>query len=475
MDKFRGLLRRYKFIVNLLVLLVGVALLLVGTSFKPSLGEGEENSKDTEIAYDILVGIGSSVTATATITLFLLALLPDDIENEELKILEEWGISRIHGERRTTALSGRTLPKNQLDYIAFGLKHFREANKGANSDLVKRLRSGLNIRIITLYPKSQYVTERQRLEKRDGLSDEIMALWKWKEDMLEFAGTKRKGSIEIKYYNNLPLDFYCRADNRLFVGPYMPGEVSGENITYEFKVGDTKGGRYYTQIFDTLWEGKVLNFLDHNVPYLIGNQASSVENALKHFCKELVDSDCGQDPIGIVVMFKKEQRRTIFSCNKKRDERHNCYLKDRGTVGHLINLNQKPKAGFKILFEDLKNKLAFVSHHTDTLEVQRREKFEDIAPDHDDNTIAILAIPIISNDQLVGAITFDFYQLPKKYEDEVEALEKVELDENLASKENLEIQRWFMLAESCRKIIEPMLGDEMELQYKNLFEEEWKI
>lgn len=424
----------------------------------------------------MLVGIGCSITSTAAITLFLLPLLPDDIDGEESKGLEKWGIQHIYKERRDTALVGKVLPKKQLDFIAFGLHHFRNSNKEKNSDLVKRLRKGLNIRIITLHPKSRFVIERQHLEKRDGLSSEIVALEKWKDNMLKYAGASCKGSIEIKYYNNIPLDFYCRADNNFFVGPYMPGGTSGSDITYEFKTKDTEGGKYYPQIFEDLWNGKILNFVELSSYYLIGDQASAIESTLKHFCEELAGSDGGKKICGIVVMFKGQLRRTIFSCNKRTLERYKCYAKDKGTVGEMINLNKTPAEEVEILFEDFENQLSFVSYQSERIEHQRRIDFPKPAADDSNEAIkAILAIPIICNEQLIGAITFDFSDLPNKYKDELKQMRDIELKQDLlAIESNLEVQRWLRLGEACRQIIQPMLGGELKLQYKNLYEEEWK-
>lgn len=476
MDTFKKLLRRYKYIVNLFVLVLGIILLIIANSVK-SEQNAENASSGTGITYDITIGIGCSVTATAAITLFLLALLPGDTDNEQATIIKDWGLCNIYGDRRDTALSGVGLPKNQLDYIAFGLKHFRDANSGPNSNLVKRLRKGLKVRIITLYPKSQYAAERQRLEKRDGLSDEIAELWKWKENMLKYAAPNCSGSIDIKYYNSLPLDFYCRADNKIFVGPYIPGKVSGANITYEFRAEDTMGGKYYAQLFDSLWDGNILDFIDYNVSYLRGNQKVAVENTLKFFCKQLIHPQHIKEPMGIVVMFKGENRRTFFSCNKLRRERNNCYQKNKGTVGRLIALSKTSETQVKILFEDFESEIAFVSQYTDAIETQKKERFEKrTSEEYDDSNVkAIMAISISIDDEVLGVITFDFTDFSQKYKDELKAIQAVEEGQSLPPGGSWELQRWFALAESCRDIIQPMLGNDMELQYKNLFEEEWKI
>ena len=464
-EKIKIFLHKYKYVVNVLVLGLGGFILLIAVLLKPD---------DAKVIYDILIGIGGSVVATVIITLLLLKLLPDDLDNEKVKMLDEWGICHIHSERRSVALSGKSIPKYRLDYIAFGLKHFREANSGEESDLVKKIRKGLNVRIITLHPKSLYVTVQQQLEKREGLYDEIMALEQWKESILDHAGNKCKGNIQIKYYNSLPLDFYCYADGKIFVGPYVPGRVSGSSITYEFTSGDTKGSEYYEEFFDRLWEGKILDFIDLGTPYLIGDQERGVVNALEYFGKELAGSN--KPPIGIVVMFKGEKRRTIFSCNKNTVERNKCYPKDMGIVGDLIEFNRKSEAEVSMLFVDFKNKLAFAVHHTEYNIIYKREEYKERTSDdaYDSEVKAILAIPIISNSQqIIGAITFDFSEFPKKYSDEINKMKAIGINKKLVGKNRLEVQRWFELAESCKKIIQPMLGSEINPQFKKLFEEAW--
>ena len=467
MNKFRLSIQKAKYIINLVVLVVGMVLIVVAFVIKP---DNVEADKNKEVAANLALSIGSSLTATSLMTLFLIVLLPDDTHGEENE-LQEWGINHIYRERGEVKLSGTQLPKEHLDYIAFGLKHFREANKPA--EIEQQLKRGLIIRIITLNPNSQFVTEQQRMENRDGLKAEIEGLQELQKNLLEAVGSRCKGRIEIKYYNSLPLSFYCRADQRVFVGPYLPGMASENVITYEFKAG-AAGGNYYANIFETLWTGKGFKLLDTDDFFMVGDQKASIESALKFFCKSMVDSRKDQEPIGVTVIFKGEQRRTIFSCNKQMGERHNCYPKNSGTVGHLITLNENLNSGHKILFEDFKNELAFTSNHTDSgVRYQRVEFQKGVSPRGDDETIAIMAIPIITTDKMIGAITFDFCSLPERYMSVVENLKRINTKTTPTSTTEQVLQDWFMLAESCRQIIQPMLGSAIELQYRTLFEEKW--
>lgn len=111
------------------------------------------------------------------------------------------------------------------------------------------------------------------------------------------------------------------------------------------------------------------------------------------------------------------------------------------------------------------------------VETQKKERFEKrTSEEYDDSNVkAIMAISISIDDEVLGVITFDFTDFSQKYKDELKAIQAVEEGQSLPPGGSWELQRWFALAESCRDIIQPMLGNDMELQYKNLFEEEWKI
>lgn len=485
MNRFRDLLRKYKFAINAILLLMGIIIVGIGTVFKPTTeciqvqpeqSEEVQSEKDNfGTVYDIMLSIGCSITATATITLFLLVLLPGEAESEEAEALKKWGIRCIHSERVNTAIIEDNLPKDCLDFIAFGLVHFRQRHAGEKSRLVKYLKKGLKIRIITLHPKSHYVEEQQRLEKRDGLETELVELHTWCLKMLHYAGEHCKGSIEIKYYDDLPLDFYCRAGQRVLCGPYLPGNPSCSHITYEFKADGT-GYKFYTALFENLWNesGNILSFVDYDAPYFVGDQKESIEKTLKHYCEELSGPAQGREPIGIVVIFKNNLRRTFFSCNKNY-ERNNCYAKSMGTVGRLIKINSMLDKCFTILFEDLENKISFTYTRNETGSIWKRIDFTKLEDGERMDAKAILAIPIISGDRLLGAITFDFVDLPPKYKYDLSKMERLELNQAITAGEDLEVFRWLNLAESCRGIIQSMLGSEIKLEYNALYKEEWKL
>lgn len=102
-------------------------------------------------------------------------------------------------------------------------------------------------------PNSIYIKEREKIEDNN-ISRDIVDLIKWvKEIQTEIKKYKKmQGSLSIKFYNSLPLDFYCRTDNSIYVRPYVHDKVGRERIMYQFQVG-SKGGEYYEEIFETLW------------------------------------------------------------------------------------------------------------------------------------------------------------------------------------------------------------------------------
>lgn len=153
MKKIDQIIRRFKYLIHLFIALIGVILIIVADSYFSGTGDN--------ITYDVLIGTGCSVIATAIITLLLLAVLPDN--KEENTELATWGLKRIHDERRTATFPPDECPRNKLDYIAFGLKHFRSTT-GYDSQLLRNIRRGLHVRILTLHPYSEFVKNKRNLK-----------------------------------------------------------------------------------------------------------------------------------------------------------------------------------------------------------------------------------------------------------------------------------------------------------------------
>lgn len=459
MERIKKIIRRFKYLIHFFIALVGVVMIMVAkTYFSADKGN---------MTYDILISIGCSVVATAIITLFLLAVLPDD--TEENAELTAWGLKKIYDERRTATFPSNKWPKSQLDYIAFGLKHFRAAT-GYSSALLTRVRNGLHVRILTLHPNSEFVRKQEKLENAVNLKADIEELIEWVKSMNTKLGNKPKGSIELKFYDCIPLHFYCRADSHIWVGPYLPGVASNNAITYEFHA-DSKGGKFYDEAFQDYWEGKRnVHVVNQDYQYFIGDQKHSIESVMKYFCSEMKKDD-GTDIIGVVVLFKNKQqlRRTLFSCNKPGLEKHNCYGLNEGAVGKLIELN---KSTTRVLFfRDYANNISIMFSRQGRNQGIKKIDAPLTPFKTDTDMSAILAAPIYVGDKMVGAVTFDFNKLSSKYGVEVTELKSLNFDAEIAN--NSILHSWFYMAESCAGIVEHMIGSEIEIYFKDLYEEEW--
>lgn len=139
MKGFAKILKRYKYVVHLLIGLLGFITIVVASSI-PDLNSSYPN------IYNVAMGIGCSIVSTEIITIFILVLLSE--EETVHKELNEWGIEKIFDERSNIRINENNFPKQKLDFIAFGLKHFRDANSSKNH-IINLLKKGLHIQILT--------------------------------------------------------------------------------------------------------------------------------------------------------------------------------------------------------------------------------------------------------------------------------------------------------------------------------------
>ncbi len=456
--KLKRLIRKNKYLAYVLLGVVGVGLILYALYVR-------EESR----WYAVTMGIGTGIVATVVGFLILLLLLPDENANEEkIKELEKWGIEKIYSERKNIKIAQKNIPTENLDFIAFGLSHFVKANQ--IDKIVTRVRNGLRIRILVPLPSARAVKEQQQIENNEGITHDIQNLIRWVRDIEErLKEVKKRGNIEIRFYDNNPLEFYCRADGKVYAGPYLPGGNSGQVITYEYS-RYSKGGNYYANIFENIWQGEAqVKLIESEKEYLFGNQEEAIKKVLEYFC-ECMQGTCAESVIGVVVIFKGDQRRTFFSCNKHHQENHKCHGKMDGLVGLMCELNKHCKDGQVSVWRDYKNKITSV--HTclerrmkTTKEEQNIEKFKE------DETIGILAVPLRVNEELIGAITFDFAEFTDLYKDNLENLQESRIGAELD--QTMEICKYFSLADICAEIVLKMLGQDIKIQYKDLFNESW--
>lgn len=225
-------------IVGLIVLAIGVVMALMDAFIwhSPS---------------SIVLNIGCSLLASSIVILLTTLLVDEKKKNP----LDEWGIRKIYSTRaEKNADSDAELDKAhyQVDAVAFGLSNFRSKYSRKVETCLKK---GVNFRILTMDPNSEFVHQREKEENTvDGqIAKSIKDLVEWA-DILNRK--KYKGKIIVKGYNCMTLDFYWRVDNEMYVGPYWYCQPSNQTITYAFSEGG-KGFTQYSTYFEDLWENSI--------------------------------------------------------------------------------------------------------------------------------------------------------------------------------------------------------------------------
>lgn len=201
---------------------------------------------------NICLSIGCSLVASG-----LVILMHDFfIERKTISELNDWKLTKIYSTRaEKNADSDPQLDKARyvVDAIAFGLKSFRTKQ---TKRVESCLRRGVNFRIITMNPESQFVRQREleENETEGQIKHTIEDLVKWAN---ELNAKGFKGRILVKGYDTMTLDFYWRVDDVIHVGPYWYKVSSQQTITYKFE-REGKGFTIYSEYFDNLWEDESL-------------------------------------------------------------------------------------------------------------------------------------------------------------------------------------------------------------------------
>jgi hypothetical protein len=151
-------------------------------------------------------------------------------------IIDRWGLVGIYETRgEMNIYSDRKLEtlSSTLDIIAFGLKSFRDSKSRFVED---KVRSGVKIRILTMNPHGEFVSQREKEENESpgSIKQSIENLAEWVEHLKKIAPDKN--DVQLKYYNSMTEDFYFCIDNKyLYTGPYLNGKGSQQTISYEYK------------------------------------------------------------------------------------------------------------------------------------------------------------------------------------------------------------------------------------------------
>ena len=102
-------------------------------------------------------------------------------------------------------------------------------------------------------PNSVIVSQREKDENEipGQIKNTILELQKWTEKLKNLS--PKPENIQLKYYDNLPLQSYYRQDNFIYTGPYLYGKPSQQTISFEYKV-NSLGYDYWNSYFNTVWE-----------------------------------------------------------------------------------------------------------------------------------------------------------------------------------------------------------------------------
>jgi len=167
-----------------------------------------------------------------------------------------------------------------MDICAFGLRSLRH-DKGRLIE--SRVKNGLKIRILAPHPESIFLKQREKdeLVSEGSMRDSITQLIKWLEHLKSIAPNDE--DVSIKLYDTLPLDFYFRQDDFLYIGPYLFGKDSLQTPSWEYRA-NTKIFDIYTTYFEELWCNSDFSKVPSEVGWIYSNSFEG-----ERINKELLD------------------------------------------------------------------------------------------------------------------------------------------------------------------------------------------
>ncbi len=225
-------------LVNIVILLTGVALVFIGIFVFHANQQLET----------ILVSVGTSIIASSLVALLSSIYLKRYRNAKELA--EAWGIISIEARRNlmNQRIDARLrATKHHYDLLAYGLKSLREDNAG---DAESALLRGAKLRILTVDPNVTELKLRDQEENKieGSTADSINKLIEWYYELKN----KYPDQCELRIARFLPAWFYCREDDYVYVGPYQYGKDSQQVITTEYKKHGN-GFDYYANYFEKVW------------------------------------------------------------------------------------------------------------------------------------------------------------------------------------------------------------------------------
>ena len=225
-------------LVNIIIFAVSVILILLATIFR-----------ELQVVFTVLISIGTSLLATSIVT--HLNLLYAEEKDSISSILNLWAITGLYKQRAEINIETNSRMRNtkKLDICAMGLKNFRDAQTSA---VIKQVKHGMRIRILTIDPNSKLlplIDEKEKKPEGD-TKQSILALIDWVDSIKK--NQKRDDQVQIKIYDHYPSDFYFNMDGVVWTGPYQAKE-SQQTVTFKFEK-DGLGAEYFKQNFEDLWK-----------------------------------------------------------------------------------------------------------------------------------------------------------------------------------------------------------------------------
>jgi hypothetical protein len=239
-DRFRRVLALNARLLNNLVVAIGVILILASFSWPTSSSSAV-----------VLISVGTSLIASAVVGFLVNAYSAEQLSRDES--MSAWQLAAIFATRAEMNGSSNVRLqgcRRQLDIAAFGLKGFRESQSAVVRD---KVRAGVRVRILCLDPDSPFVAAREHAEREapQQIRKTIADLEAWAQHLRALA--PNPDDVRLRFYDSLPLDFYFRVDDAVYVGPYLHGYSSQQTLSLEFTAPGA-GFTYWTDYFDSLWD-----------------------------------------------------------------------------------------------------------------------------------------------------------------------------------------------------------------------------
>lgn len=129
--------------------------------------------------------------------------------------MERCGLVRIHESSSYVDILDSVRPQKQLDMIMFDpLNILNGTTEKVVSDAIKQER-GIRIRIPIPNVYMRCLLPGQHFDQMKSAMNAIRLLNNWKNNVLMRLDEGQKECIKIRYYDEYPMDFYCRIDSRI--------------------------------------------------------------------------------------------------------------------------------------------------------------------------------------------------------------------------------------------------------------------